>query len=249
MLNKNMVITGGSSGIGLATMAYFIKAGYRVHNLDITPSERTDNTVFYQCDVTVHAEVEKALSLVVSGLPGNQTIDVAIANAGKHMSANIENTSEEALLALFNLNVKGAYSLTQAVLPIMKENNNGVILYMGSDQSTIAKPNSFAYNLTKHALASIAKTTAIDYAPFNIRANVLCPGTIDTPLYQAAITRYCEHSNSDVNEVHAQEASQQPLNRIGRANEVAALALFLASDDAAFITGSLYAVDGGYTAA
>jgi NAD(P)-dependent dehydrogenase (short-subunit alcohol dehydrogenase family) len=94
----------------------------------------------------------------------------------------------------------------------------------------------------------MAKTTALDYAKFNIRANALCPGTIETPLYHKAIDRYCEQSGADKAAVHANEAASQPLGRIGQPGEVAAMAYFLASDEASFVTGSLQVMDGGYTA-
>jgi len=130
----------------------------------------------------------------------------------------------------------------------MKANRCGAIVIVASDQAIIAKNNSFAYNLTKHALASIAKTTALDYASFNIRANALCPGTIETPLYHQAIDKYCAASGADKASVHQEEASLQPLGRLGQPEEVASFAYFLASDDASFITGSLQTIDGGYTA-
>jgi NAD(P)-dependent dehydrogenase (short-subunit alcohol dehydrogenase family) len=187
------------------------------------------------------------VSEVVANIAASQVIDVLICNAGKHLSANIELTSEGDLLALFNLNVKGAFSATQSVLPSMKNAKNGVILYIASEQALVAKTNSFAYNLTKHSLASMAKTTALDYAKFNIRANALCPGTIETPLYHNAIDNYCEKSGADKQQVHAQEAALQPLGRIGQPEEVAAMAYFLAYDDASFVTGSLQVMDGGYT--
>jgi NAD(P)-dependent dehydrogenase (short-subunit alcohol dehydrogenase family) len=121
-------------------------------------------------------------------------------------------------------------------------------LFIASDQAVIGKTHSFAYNMSKHALASMAKTTALDYASYNIRANAICPGTIETPLYHKAIDRYCAKSGADKTAIHAEEAAQQPLGRIGQAEEVASLALYLASDDASFITGSLQMIDGGYTA-
>ena len=130
----------------------------------------------------------------------------------------------------------------------MKANHNGAILLMASDQALIAKHNSFAYNLSKSALASIAKTTALDYAAYNIRANAVCPGTIETPLYHKAIDNYCEKSGADKKEVHKDEEKLQPLQRLGQPEEVAELVLFLASDKAKFITGSLQVIDGGYTA-
>ncbi len=239
-MQKTLVLTGGSSGIGLAIAAKFLSNGYQVFNLDIQKGEHGQ---FVMCDVTDHETVVR----VIADIASKHTIDALICNAGKHVSANIEATSEADLLALFNLNVKGAFSATQSVLPSMKDANNGVILYIASEQALVAKSNSFAYNLTKHALASIAKTTALDYAKFNIRANALCPGTIETPLYHNAINRYCEESGADKKQVHAEEAALQPLGRIGQPEEVAALAYFLASDDASFVTGSLQVMDGGYT--
>ena len=102
--------------------------------------------------------------------------------------------------------------------------------------------------MTKHALASLAKTTAIDYAPFNIRSNIVCPGTIETPLYTKAVEAYCARSGADLAEVHQAEASEQPLGRIGQPKEVAAMVAYLASDEAGFVTGAMLPIDGGYTA-
>jgi len=94
----------------------------------------------------------------------------------------------------------------------------------------------------------MAKTTALDYASFNIRANAVCPGTIETPLYHQAIDKYCQRSGADKKQVHREEEQLQPLGRLGQPEEVAELVLFLASDKAKFITGSLQVIDGGYTA-
>jgi len=148
---------------------------------------------------------------------------------------------------VLNLNVKGAFSAIKSVLPNMKTNRDGAIILISSDQALVAKHNSFAYNLSKAALASIAKTTALDYAQFNIRANAVCPGTIETPLYHQAITDYCQRTGADKSLIHQQEAQLQPLGRLGQPEEVAELVLFLASDKAKFITGSLQVIDGGYT--
>ncbi|MDQ2045062.1 SDR family oxidoreductase [Pseudoalteromonas sp. 20-92] len=239
---KVAIVTGGTKGIGLAVIKRLLNSGYQVHNLDIEPCE---HGIFHQCDVSDVTAVRSCINIIYEQ---SQRIDVLVSNAGKHLSANIQSTDEQTLDALFALNVKGAYAAVQSVLPSMKAQNNGVIILVASDQALIGKQNSFAYNLTKHALASMAKTTALDYASFNIRANAVCPGTIETPLFHNAIDAYCKKSGANKAEIVAEEASLQPLNRLGQADEVAALVSFLASDDASFITGSLQSIDGGYTA-
>lgn len=240
-MEKVCIITGGSSGIGLSIVKLFLDNNYLVYNLDLTPSDLGE---FCSCDVTNFEQV----SSIIEQISQNHTIDVLVSNAGIHFSANIENTSEDDFDKVFNINVKGAYAAVKAVLPNMKSNKNGSIILMSSDQALIAKNNSFAYNLSKNALASMAKTTALDYAAFNIRANAVCPGTIETPLYHQAIDNYCEKSGANKSEVHQEEERLQPLNRLGQPEEVAELVLFLASDKAKFITGSLQVIDGGYTA-
>ncbi len=240
-MKKVCVITGGSSGIGLSIVKLFLAKQYQVFNLDISPSDFGE---FCQCDITQVSQVSQIINDIVK----QGTIDVLVSNAGIHFSGSIENTSEDELERVFNINVKGAYAAVKAVLPVMKTQQNGAIILMASDQALIAKYNSFAYNLSKAALASMAKTTALDYAQFNIRANAVCPGTIETPLYHQAINNYCEKSGANKAEVHAEEAALQPLGRLGQAEEVAELVYFLGSDKAKFITGSLQVIDGGYTA-
>jgi len=240
-MKKTCIVTGGSSGIGLSIVKLFLANNYQVFNLDIVDGSYGE---FRQCDVTDHQQVKDIISTIAK----QSAIDVLISNAGIHYSANIENTTEQQLDKMFSLNVKGAYSAIQAVLPSMKTHNKGAIILMASDQALVAKQNSFAYNLTKTSLASMAKTTALDYAAFNIRANAVCPGTIETPLYHQAIDNYCKKSGADKEQIHIEEQSLQPLNRLGRPEEVAELVLFLASDKATCITGSLQVIDGGYTA-
>lgn len=240
------IVTGGSLGIGAAICERFAQQGYKVVNVDLQKAAtKSPNIDWWPCDIADIAETKSVFSKI---LLLYKRVDVLVSNAGIHFSGTIEQTSEAEFDRVFAINVKGAITATKAVLPVMKSQAKGVILYMASDQSIIAKRNSFAYNMTKAALASLAKTTALDYAAYQIRANAICPGTIETPLYHHAIDKYVKKSGADEQQVHREEAALQPLGRLGKAEEVAALTYFLASDEAAFITGSLQVIDGGYTA-
>ncbi|WP_299490890.1 SDR family oxidoreductase [uncultured Shewanella sp.] len=239
-MKKTCIVTGGSSGIGLSVVKLFVENNYQVFNLDIQPS---DLGQFCQCDITNLKQVTS----IIDKISQHHHIDALVSNAGIHFSATIENTKEEQLDKVLSINVKGAYAAVKAVLPNMKANQQGAIILISSEQALVGKPNSFAYSLSKAALASMAKTTALDYASFNIRANAVCPGTIETPLYHNAIESYCRKSGANKDDIHKEEAKLQPLGRLGQPEEVAELVLFLASDKAKFITGSLQVIDGGYT--
>jgi 2-keto-3-deoxy-L-fuconate dehydrogenase len=240
------IVTGGSFGIGDAVCEKFSAQGYTVINLDIQANPTQSKAIdWLKCDMSVFPQVNQSIQQAIKQYG---RIDCLVSNAGIHFSANIEDTSEEDFEHVFDLNVKGAIAATKAVLPQMKLQQNGVILYMASDQALIAKHNSFVYNMSKAALASMAKTTALDYAKYKIRANAICPGTIETPLYHNAINNYVAQSGANIDQVHAEEAALQPIGRVGKASEVAALTYFLATDEAKFITGSLQVIDGGYTA-
>ncbi|KXF82204.1 SDR family NAD(P)-dependent oxidoreductase [Enterovibrio coralii] len=241
-MKKVALVTGGSAGIGLAVVEGFLAEGYTVYSLDIQQGPKGH---WLACDVTDANAVQNAVENVMEK---EAQIDALVCNAGIHFSSTIENTSEADLDRVFSINVKGAYYAIRACLPAMKAANKGSIVLLGSDQCTIGKQNSFAYNLSKHAIASMAKTTALDYAKYNIRANAVCAGTTETPLYHKAIDAYCERSGADKAEIHKEEGALQPLGRIAQPEEVANLVVFLASDKASFMTGGLHAVDGGYTA-
>ena len=243
-----IVVSGGSSGIGQACVEKFLTAGDFVYNLDIVNRDELvghENYKYLFTDVTSKDNIQQS---IVEILNESSRIDVLITSAGKHLSANIENTTDEQLMNLLYLNLLGTYWLIQSSIPIMKKNKQGKIITIGSDQCTIAKKNSAVYGMTKSALLSLTKTTALDYAQDNIRVNCIGAGTIDTPLYRHAIKRYSQTSNLPLSAIEEEEAKQQPVGRIGKAEEVAELAYFLASDKSNFITGALLPIDGGYTA-
>ena len=240
------IVTGGSKGIGLAVCQLLTKQGYQVFNIDLEDfSEPLSHATWLACDVS---DVEGVARSVDQVTKRTGRIDALVCNAGFHVSATIEETDEALLDKVFNVNVKGAYSAIKAVLPTMRAQQRGAVVVMGSDQSFVGKQSSFAYGMSKSALASIARTTALDYASDNIRVNAVCPGTIETPLFHNAIDNYVARSGANKAEVLQEEAAAQPLGRVGQPEDVAELVGFLVSDKAAFITGSLHAVDGGYTA-
>jgi 2-keto-3-deoxy-L-fuconate dehydrogenase len=240
------IVTGGSMGIGLACTTLLADSFDHVFSFDVAlPTEKNDKVTHIHCDMTNLDDISSAVKHVLD-ITGR--VDALIANAGKHFSATIEETTFEDYDAIMNLDLKGNFFLLKLMLPTMREAASGSIVFIGSDQCFVGKPHSAVYGMTKGALANLTKSTALDYAPHNIRVNCICAGTIDTPLYRNAIERYSRNSGIPLAEVEKEEAILQPLNRVGKPEDIANLAEFLLSDKANFITGSLIPVDGGYTA-
>lgn len=240
--DKVVIITGASTGIGAATRKLLHEKGCIVYNLDITnPSDNIGH--FVSCDMRSRASVRKAVN-DIGNTEGH--IDMLFANAGVHLFATIEETTDEQLDNLVAINIFGVYTVLQSVLPWMKKQAKGSIVLMGSDQAIVGKASSSAYGMTKGAIGQLTKSTAIDYAPFNIRVNCICPGTIDTPLLRKAVDRFAEISSQKKEAVMEGLKTVQPLGRIGEPVEIAQAVAFLLSDESSFITGSLLSADGGY---
>jgi NAD(P)-dependent dehydrogenase (short-subunit alcohol dehydrogenase family) len=242
--NNVVVITGGSTGIGRATMDLLRERGATVYNLDIQP-DGCDGDFHIFCDVTDHVSVTAAIDRVVSK---EGKIDALFANAGVHLFANLEETTFEEFETVFAINLKGVFYTLKAVIPVMKNQKSGVILLIGSDQTFIGKGRSSVYGLTKGAIGQLTKSTAIDYAPFNIRVNCLCAGTTDTPLMWKAVAGYHKLSGLPEEEIKAGLDQAQPIPHVARPEEIAKVACFLLSDESSYMTGALVAADGGYTA-
>lgn len=245
-----VVVSGGSSGIGQACVGKFLKHGtYKVYNLDIKEDPNaweydSNNYCWIKANMENNTEIQNAVEKI---LQDSGKVDIAILSAGKHLSANIENTTEEKLQEVLNLNLLGAFWLIKSLIPSMKSKARGNIITIGSDQSTIAKPNSTIYGMTKAALASLTRSIALDYAKYNIRANCIAAGTIDTPLYRNAIINHAKRSGIPLTQIENEEALKQPIGRVGTPEEVAELAFFLAQEYASYITGAILPIDGGYT--
>lgn len=237
------IITGASSGIGKATLDLLRSEGSKVYNLDNT-QPTGDDPYFISCDVSSRNNVEQAVKAIFDK---EKRIDHLFTNAGRHLFADIEETSYEQLESLVGINILGTFYCLKNVIPVMKAQKKGSIVVMGSDQAFIGKGSSSVYGMTKGAVSQLTKSTAIDYAPFNIRVNCICPGTIQTPLLDGAVKQFVAKSGQESAAVYASLDTAQPLGRIGRPDEIAKTVRFLFSDDSSFITGALIAADGGYT--
>ncbi len=242
--NYVTVITGGTTGIGRATMDLLRERGATVYNLDIQP-DGCPGDYFVSCDVTDHRSVSAAIDKIVER---EGKIDSLFANAGVHLFADLEETSFEEFEKVLSINLKGVFYTLKAVIPVMKRQMQGAILLIGSDQTLIGKGRSSVYGMTKGAIGQLAKSTAIDYAPFNIRVNCLCAGTTDTPLMRKAVTRYHKLSGIPEEEIKAGLDHAQPIQHVARPEEIAKVACFLLSEESSYMTGALVAADGGYTA-
>src|SRR6188508_1345782 len=240
--NKIVVITGAGSGIGKATKELLLSKDAIVYNLDRnSPAEEDGHFIF--CDVSKKENINAAIDQVFEK---EKRIDMLFANAGVHLFATLEETTYEQLESIVGINILGVFYLLKKTIPIMKQQQKGSIVLMGSDQSFIGKASSSVYGMTKGAIAQLAKSTAIDYAHYNIRVNCICPGTIDTPLLHKAVDVYVGLTSSDRKNVYNDLNKIQPLGRIGRPEEIANAVAFLLSDENSFMTGSLVSVDGGY---
>ena len=242
--NKIAIVTGGSTGIGKETILKLSAEGAKVYNLDVAEAQNAACT-FISCDVSDFSQVEKAVAQVVSESGG---VDLLFANAGIHLFANIEQTSVAEFERVLAVNCSGVFFMLKAVLPVMKKQLHGNILIMGSDQSFVGKSMSAAYGMTKGAVAQLTKSTAVDYAEFNIKINCICPGTIDTQLLHKAVDKFKSLTGMDDRAVMDILEGAQPIKRIAEPSEIARVACFLLSDENSFMTGALVPVDGGYTA-
>ncbi len=237
------LVTGGASGIGEAISRVYAAAGASVLIVDLDPAgaealaRQLPGAQARVADVTS----EPAVRELFLDLP---RLDVLVNNAGIGLVGGVEETEPGDFRRLMQVNVEGLYLVTRQALPLLKA-SRGVIVNIGSVAGLIGVKKRFAYCATKGAVIAMTRQLAVDY-PTEIRANCICPGTVDTPFVEGYLEKYHRHEKEKVRE---ELNRRQPIGRLGRPEEIAHLALYLASPEAGFVTGSVITIDGGWTAA
>ena len=235
------VVVGGASGMGNAVVRLLAAQGVNTHVFDVKESE---DGRFHRCDIRDYEQVRRSVQHVVAQ---DGRIDLLFVAAGVHLFANIEETSLDEFERVLSINLKGPFYVLKEVLPVMRAQRYGNVVLMGSDQVFIGKGSSAVYGMSKAALGQLTKSTAIDYAPHNVRINCICPGTIDTPMLGPSVQRVHETSGMPTEQIYDLLRKAQPVQRLGTPVEIASAVVFMLSDDCAFMTGALLPVDGGYT--
>ena len=248
--DKVVLITGGGTGIGKACAEDFAKegaivviAGRREQPLKDTVKGITDEggrAAYFTCDTSKSNLVDGLIKNIVDKYG---RLDIAVPNASMVMVAPIEDVTDEDIDRLVDINIKGTYYVLRAVVRQMKAQGGGNIVTMSSMSGMLGHANMSLYCSTKAAIMNMSKALALELATQNIRVNVVCPGTIDT-----AMPRDFSKTQANPDAVIDNFVEAEPMKRLGDVGEVSTVVLFLASDEASFVTGSNYTVDAGFTA-
>lgn len=246
---KTALVTGAASGIGEAIAHTFAKQGAYAYVADIDRENgvRVSDEIngdggsseFIALNVAERSDCQKAANRVHDR---HGKLDILVNNAGIGHVGTIEQTTAEDLDRLYAVNIRGMFVLTKAFIPKMIERKYGVVVNMSSVGGVAAVKDRIAYCVTKFAVVGFTKCLALDHAMDGIRANCICPGRVETPFVKNRISEY-----PDPEKAYREMASTQALGRMGTPEEIAAAALYLASDEAAFVTGTALLVEGGFT--
>lgn len=244
--NKIAVVTGGGSGIGRAISVLFARQGARVHILEVAENAASEvvneiataggQATVHVCNVASQADVLAVFETIGS-------VQILVNNAGIAHVGNLEGTAEADFDRIFTVNVKGAYNCLYAAVPRMKAGGGGVILNMASVAALVGIPDRFAYSMSKGAMLSMTQSVAKDYLKANIRCNSISPARVHTPFVDGFLAKNYPGNEA---EMFAKLAASQPIGRMAKPEEIATLALFLCADEAGFITGCDYPIDGGF---
>jgi NAD(P)-dependent dehydrogenase (short-subunit alcohol dehydrogenase family) len=245
-------ITGAGSGIGRATAELFASEGAAVAVVDLR-ADAAEETVAkiaaeggralaVAANVAVDAEVAAAVARTVDTWG---RLDVLYNNAGVDSRGSVADATEDDWDRCFSVNVKGTFLCSRAAVPHLAASGGGAIVNQGSVAALVGVPNFAAYCAAKGAVVALTRSMAIDLAPQSVRVNAICPGTVFTPLMEPLLRA---RGDGDLQAGLAKTTAKYPIGRLGTPEEIARVALFLASDDASFVTGSIVTADGGMTA-
>jgi len=247
--NKTALITGGASGIGLAISRTFARQGAHVHILELNAESGQNAVAELESEglsVTSHVvdvSVQNDVVAVINKIAESGKIDILVNNAGIAHIGKAHTTSEQDFDRLLSVNVKGVYNCLYATIPHMINAGGGVILNIASIAATVGLPDRFAYSATKGAIYTMTLSVAQDYLENNIRCNSISPARVHTPFVDGYLARNYPGREKEMFEVLSKT---QPIGRMGKPEEIAALAVYLCSEEASFITGADYLIDGGF---
>jgi len=246
---RHALVTGGASGIGEATVKELVRAGafVLIGDINLAAAEVLARSV--RSAQVLHLDVTSPES-IAAAVAHTSRLDILVNNAGIGHVGSIEQTEPEDFDRLINVNVRSVYLVTRAFLPKLlaaKDNGGavGTIVNIASVAGIVGIKQRFAYCTTKGAIVAMTRQIAVEY-PKTLRVNAVCPGTVETPFVEGYLEKFHKHNKE---EVRAELRARQPIGRLGRPEEVASMVRYLASDEAAFISGSLFTIDGGWTAA
>lgn len=237
------LVTGGASGIGEACSRIFTAAGAAVIIMDLDEARGTalaaelPGARYVKCDITDEAGVAAAFASIPK-------LDVLVNNAGIGLVGSVEETSLPDFERLMRVNVTGCFLVTRGAMPLLLA-SQGRIVNIGSVAGLVGVKRRYAYCATKGAVVAMTRQLALDY-PTQIRVNCICPGTVDSPFVEGYLEKYHKHEKE---KVRAELNARQPIGRLGKPEEIAYMALYLSSDEAAFANGGVHSIDGGWTAA
>jgi len=244
-----MIVSGGASGLGLAAAEKFAKNGYDIVILDINDEKGAiavekikaigTDAVYCHCDISDKEQVQKAAEVAKQRFG---RADVLINNAGLEIRGSILQCDEDEWVKLYNINLKGIYYMSNAFVPMMIEQGKGAVVNTGSILGYRTVGERAAYSSSKGAIDTLTRSMAFDLAEKNIRVNCVVPGAIDTPLLRGSI-----NDSPDPAATEQFLGSKSVFGRMGTSEEVANVMYFLASDEASFVTGAAYFVDGGWS--
>jgi NAD(P)-dependent dehydrogenase (short-subunit alcohol dehydrogenase family) len=246
LTNKTAAITGAASGIGRAIAMLFAKQGASVHIIDfnLAAAELVVSEIkAIGGSAHAHAADVSDQNIMVNIFEKIGKLDILVNNAGIAHVGTIETTSSADFDKVFRVNVQGAYNAMFAAIPAIKLNGKGVILNLASIAALIGIPDRFAYSMSKGAIVAMTMSVARDYLHQNIRCNSISPARVHTPFVDGFIAKNYPGKEAEMFE---KLSKSQPIGRMGSVDDIAALALYLCSDESSFITGNDYPIDGGF---